>query len=136
MPYIAELDLTRAWLTDVLTPDVSPIVSGTVRPSDWTDARDGEVRQYAGGRRQGVGFTSTMRTEAVTFIGLSASQLALMRKRKGYPQLFRSALGERFYCEFFELSVHNHPLATSLNGGRGGFDVTVTLYEIDYDESV
>lgn len=135
MAYTTTLGFRRAWLTDALAPTNNPVVAGTRRPQDWTLVSDGEVRQYAGGRRQGVKYASELRTEPVQFIGLNPQQLATLQARLGATQLFRSTIGERFYCVYYSISVHNTSSGTSLNDGRA-YDATLTLYEVDYDDTV
>jgi hypothetical protein len=133
--YTASIRLDRAWLTDAMWPTDSPIVSGTTRPQDWSVVREGSVRVYAGGRRQMVTGPAHSRTTPVTFVGLSYAQMLQMTTTwVGRTLLFRSRLGERFYCTYFTAAVHNID-HTTLNDGRA-FNVSVELFEVDFDESV
>lgn len=134
MSYTTSIVLTRAWIIDPADPSDRPIVCGTVRPSDWTMAKDGGVRQMAGGRRQGSTGPSKLRTETVVLVGLGYAQmLQVINDWIGKPLLFRSRIGERFYCVFYGASGHNIDRA-SLNDGRA-FSMTIDMYEIDYDET-
>ena len=132
-----EISLSRAWLSLASAPDVDPIVCGSTRPGDWTDVIEGEIRQYTGGRKQAVTTLSRLLTVPVTLIGLTGQQVSTLQARVGEVCLFRSAWGERVYCTFFQVSVHNHPKATTVGrGAASGHDVALTLYEVTYDESV
>lgn len=136
MTYTTSLALRRAWLVDPLDPTTNPIVCGTTRPQERTDAQEGSVRQYAGGRRQAVVTPVRLVSIPLVLVGLSFAQWKTVEawKTSGKVLLFRSVQGERHYVAIFELTVRTI-LATSMNDGRA-FNVTVTLYEVDYDESV
>jgi len=135
MTYTTEITTTRAWLTLATDPTDTPIVAGTTRQSALSEAQDGEIRQYAGGRRQGVTYPPVLRSVPITFVGLSAAQLQTFRDRRGVTVLFRSKVGERFYCQYLAIAEAPTQHSSTLNDGRH-FDVTVTLYEVDYDEAV
>jgi hypothetical protein len=133
--YTTTVILTRAWLTDPADPFTSPITAGTRTATAAAFTRTGAVRIYAGGRRQAVGNKGRALTKSVTFVGLSYAQMVqLTEDWIGRTLLYRSKLGERFFCAYFSVPSVTPIDHTSLNDGRG-FDITLDLVEVDFDES-
>jgi hypothetical protein len=134
--YTADLVTTRAWFSDPLNPTLNPIVCGTVRSQARADAQDGEIRQYASGRRQGVTTPTTQTTWGLTLVGLSWAQwqVVLGWMRAGTTVLYRAVQGDRAFGVFYALSTQTY-LQTSLNDGRA-FSPTLTFTQLDYTEAV
>jgi len=133
--YTILLTLDRTWLTDPADPTTSPVAAGTRTSTPTAIVRSGTVRAFAGGRRQAAGNKARSRTRSVTFVGLDyAASLQLSETWLGRTLLYRSTLGERFFCAYFSVPSIVATGFSSLNDGRH-FDVTVDLVEVDYDES-
>lgn len=135
MAYTAILNLRRAWLIDPASPTGFSFTSGTRRTGEETDAVEGEVRQFAGGRRQLIVRDAVLFTMPIQFVNLSLADVAAFRSHKGALLLLRTVQGERVFGGYLQMSV-----ATQTNTSKGlygmAFDVTVQFFETSYVEAV
>ena len=132
MSYEIVLSLTRSWLSAADDP-LDSIVFGTARSSDWTLARNGTVRQFGSGRRQGSRGRAILRTLPMQFVGLSSADVLWLENHLGDVMLFRSKIGERYFGSFYQLGGRGIDHASLHDGVY--HNVSVEFYELDYDES-
>jgi len=117
-----------AWLTDVAT---SVSVTGSFPERQSTDALDGGVRVYAGGRRRSITTPSRTRTYPVVLQWLDDTDAAQVAAWAGRVLLLRDTGGRRVFGTFFQVDFTD----TYQTAGTR-HEATFTFTEIDYSEAV
>lgn len=122
---------TQAWLTDPTNPGGPAIQTGTRRPSEATDAQDGELRVFVGNRTQAVRFDSATYQLPITFEAVTVDELAQLSLWKWQTLLLRTIDGARFYGAYGSLSINNYGYHS---GGLSA--ASATLQRVSYTDTV
>ena len=123
------LTFTEAWLTDVANPTVSVHASFPDRAS--TDALDGAVRFYAGGRRRVITTPRETHTFPLTLQLVTDADVALLTSWRGRVLLLRDGAGRRVFVTFLSLALEDF----NVTGGTL-HHATMVLTELTFSEAV
>lgn len=128
---IVNLPITGAWLTDL--SNVSVNLDREYPPGDESDALDGAVKVYAGGRRRMVSTESDTVTVPLVFPMVTSEKLAQLRAWRGAVLLLRTAEWRR-WGGFFAVTAT--PRLVTEDPAAQIWRVQITWTDIDRDESV
>ena len=101
------LNLRTVWLNDAANLD-DKISLPSMSSLEVATAYDGEVRQYASGRRRVVTRGVPAKAASLSVVGADRTTVAWLENHVGRILLFRDDRGRKFYGVFFEVGVAEH----------------------------
>ena len=116
------VELDELWLHDA--DNHADFVRSRSTTMDVSEARVGEVRTYAGGRRRLITEPSTSRTATVTAANIDRTVADQIVDRRGTVQLVRDGRGRVLFGSFLEVSLEETP------GRKDLVSVSLTIHEV------
>lgn len=126
------VQLDRVWLTLVSAPASSLALTMATAGRAFTETLDGEVRQYAGGRRRV--FTTIggdLRSITGLVVAATPAQHVTLRSWRGQMVLYRDGHGVRMFGAYLST-----PWVPLLGYGTAVRAVTLEFSELTYSEAV
>ena len=114
--------LNELWLHDA--DDHADHVRVPYASMDVSEARQGEVRTYAGGRRRLITGPAKPRTASVTAQNIDRAIADEIVSRRGSVQMVRDGRGRVLFGTFFEVSLDETP------GRKEMVSVGFTVHEV------
>jgi hypothetical protein len=128
-----QLQLTKLWLTNVVTTEMLGAQSSPDRPQDY--AVKGEIRTYAGGRQRAVGSLGASGQWKFQLMELTATQVETLKTwmEAGVTVLARDHRGQSMYGTFFGVTVGENMAQLWQNAT---YTAEITLQAVDVVEGV
>lgn len=109
---MTSVQLTRTWITNVVTREMLGLFTAPDRPQSYTAA--GEVRVYGGGRMRGITKAGMSHTWKFELQEMTLAQVATLTGwvDDGVTVLVRDHRGQSMYGTFFQVDVTEQPAQT------------------------